>query len=95
MVLENQPAWAPHLRSRAILRNSTKRHFVETGAGDWAAFEVKLSPAAVDDGARSLLKFANVIDTAKCGPPSVLASSPPPGTAIAGPTGSPSSPSAR
>ncbi len=133
MVLENQPAWAPHLRSRAILRKSTKRHFVdpslavaalranparlladlnllgllfeslvvrdlrvyaqtldgqvrhyrdnnglevdaivETGAGDWAAFEVKLSPAAIDDGARSLLKFANVIDTAKCGLPSVL-----------------------
>ncbi len=29
MVLENQPSWAPHLRSKAILRSSPKRHFVD------------------------------------------------------------------
>lgn len=29
MVLEDQPAWAPHLRSRASLRRSPKRHFVD------------------------------------------------------------------
>jgi predicted AAA+ superfamily ATPase len=29
MVIENQPAWAPHLRSRATLRESPKRHFVD------------------------------------------------------------------
>ena len=29
MVVENQPSWAPHLRSRAILRSSSKRHFVD------------------------------------------------------------------
>ncbi len=29
MVIESQPAWAPHLRSRAILRGSPKRHFVD------------------------------------------------------------------
>lgn len=134
MVLEEQPAWAPHLRSKAILRTSAKRHFadpslavaalragperlvndlnllgmlfeslavrdlrvyaqpmdgqvrhyrdnnglevdaiVETSSGDWAAFEVKLSPEAVDDAAKALLKFAAVVDTAKCGPPSALA----------------------
>jgi len=29
MVIESQPAWAPRLRSRAILRGSPKRHFVD------------------------------------------------------------------
>ncbi len=29
MVIEEQPAWAPHLRSRSILRRSAKRHFVD------------------------------------------------------------------
>ena len=29
MVLEDQPAWAPHLRSRSVLRRSPKRHFVD------------------------------------------------------------------
>lgn len=28
-VVENQPAWAPHLRSRYILRRAAKRHFVD------------------------------------------------------------------
>lgn len=29
MIVEDQPAWAPHLRSRSILRKSPKRHFVD------------------------------------------------------------------
>lgn len=29
MVIEDQPAWSPHLRSKSILRNSPKRHFVD------------------------------------------------------------------
>jgi predicted AAA+ superfamily ATPase len=29
MIVENQPAWSPHLRSRAILRSKPKRHFVD------------------------------------------------------------------
>lgn len=29
MVVEDQPAWAPHLRSRSILRNAPKRHLVD------------------------------------------------------------------
>lgn len=29
MIVEDQPAWAPHLRSRSILRSSAKRHFVD------------------------------------------------------------------
>jgi len=27
MVIEDQPAWAPHLRSKSVLRNAAKRHF--------------------------------------------------------------------
>jgi predicted AAA+ superfamily ATPase len=29
MIVEEQPAWAPHLRSRCILRGAAKRHFVD------------------------------------------------------------------
>lgn len=29
MIVEDQPAWAPHLRSKSILRRSAKRHFVD------------------------------------------------------------------
>lgn len=29
MIVENQPAWAPHLRSTYVLRSAPKRHFVD------------------------------------------------------------------
>jgi hypothetical protein len=29
MIVEDQPAWAPHLRSRYVLRNAAKRHFTD------------------------------------------------------------------
>ncbi len=29
MIVEDQPAWAPHLRSKSILRHAPKRHFVD------------------------------------------------------------------
>lgn len=29
MILEDQPAWAPQLRSRSVLRSGPKRHFVD------------------------------------------------------------------
>lgn len=29
MIVEDQPAWAPHLRSRSILRKSARRHFAD------------------------------------------------------------------
>ena len=115
MIVENQPAWATHLRSRAVLRKRPVRHFVDPslavaalGAdpdrllrdfkflgllfeslvvrdlrvyaqaadaevfhyredgrlevdavvqardGRWAAFEVKLGPRMVEEGARNL-----------------------------------------
>jgi len=133
MIIEDQPAWAPHLRSRAYLRSSPKRHFVDPslavaalGAGRdpllqdlnllgllfeslvvrdlrilaqpldghvfhyrdnygieadavvhladgrWGAFEIKLGAGLVDEGAASLLRFRDAIDTGKIGEPAVL-----------------------
>ncbi len=133
MVIEDQPAWAPHMRSRANLRRSPKRHFVDPslavaalgagperllgdlnllgllfeslvirdlrvlaqpldgqvlhyrdnygvevdavvqlGDGRWAGFEIKLGAGLVDEGAKSLRRFRDAIDTAKSGEPAVL-----------------------
>ncbi|MDZ4257324.1 MAG: DUF4143 domain-containing protein [Gemmatimonadales bacterium] len=133
MVVEDQPAWAPHLRSRSILRSSPKRHFVDpalavaalratpdrllreirwlgqlfeslvvrdlriaaqandavvhhyrdnlgleidavvaSAGGPWAAFEIKLGHAAVDDAASQLRSFAERVDTSICGEPAML-----------------------
>ena len=133
MVVEDQPPWAPHLRSRSRLRVSPKRHFVdpsigaaalgagpehllhdfswfgllfesmvirdlrvyaqamgarvfhyrdhtglevdavvEAGPGRWAAFEIKLGLSRIDDGVRSLLTFADRVDTSRCGKPAAL-----------------------
>ena len=134
MVVEQQPAWAPHLRSRSRLRTSRKRHFVDpslataalgagpehllrdvpwfgllfesmvvrdlriyaqamrakvyhyrdntglevdaivdAGPGRWAAFEIKLGAGRIEDAARTLLTFAERVDTARCGDPAALA----------------------
>lgn len=134
MIIEDQPAWAPHLRSRSILRTAPKRHFVdpalavaalratpvrllheiewfgflfeslvvrdlriyaqandamvrhyrdntglevdaivETAAGVWAAFEVKLGQKQIDEAAKHLLTFAERVDTTVCGRPATLA----------------------
>lgn len=133
MIVEDQPAWTPHLRSRSSLRGRPKRHFVDPslavaalranpdrllkdlnllgllfesivirdlrvyaqaaeaevlqyrdntglevdaiiqgGDGRWAAFEVKLGEARVDEGAASLLKFIERVDLDRCGKPSAL-----------------------
>lgn len=133
MIIEDQPAWAPHLRSRSILRKASKRHFVdpslavaalratperllkdmhlfgflfesmvirdlrvyaqandarvlqyrdntelevdaivEAADGRWAAFEIKLGAGQVDAAAANLLKFAERVDTDKCGTPALL-----------------------
>lgn len=42
MVLENQPAWAPPLRSRARLRSTPKRHFCDPSL---AAAALQATPA--------------------------------------------------
>lgn len=133
MVIEDQPAWAPHLRSTRQLRSSAKRHFadpslavaalragperllqdlnffgflfeslvvrdlrvlcqplggsvlhyrdnkglevdavVELADGRWAAFEIKLGQAAIDQAATSLSKFRDVVDVDRRGEPAVL-----------------------
>ena len=133
MIVEDQPPWAPHLRSRSRLRTAPKRHFVDpslavaalsagpehllhdfdwfgflfesmvvrdlrvyaqasrasvyhyrdntglevdalvdAGSGRWAAFEIKLGAGRVDEAARTLLKFADRVDTERCGKPATL-----------------------
>lgn len=133
-VIEDQPAWQPHLRSRYRLRRSAKRHFVdpslavaalrgEPGAlvrdlnfmgllfesmvvrdlriyaqaidgevvhyqdssdlevdaivqagNSWGAFEVKLGgEKRIEEGAATLTRFKERIDTSRSGDPAVLA----------------------
>jgi hypothetical protein len=40
--------------------------------GTWGAFEVKLGPERIDEGAASLQRFKSTIDTNKSGEPAVL-----------------------
>jgi uncharacterized protein len=49
-VIEDQPPWAPHLRSRSILRKSPKRHFVDPS----------LAAAALQAGPAALLRDLNL-----------------------------------
>ncbi|HTR76657.1 MAG TPA: DUF4143 domain-containing protein [Gemmatimonadaceae bacterium] len=133
MIVEHQPAWAPHLRSRSRVRGAPKRHFVdpslaaaslratpdrllrdlalfgqlfeslvvrdlrvyaqavdatvlhyrdntglevdavvEAADGRWCAFEVKLGQGSVEEAAASLRRFAERVDTSKCGLPATL-----------------------
>jgi predicted AAA+ superfamily ATPase len=46
MVIEDQPAWSPHMRSSAVLRKAPKRHFTDPA----------LAVAALGAGKGSLLK---------------------------------------
>jgi predicted AAA+ superfamily ATPase len=46
---------------------------IERRDGTWAAFEVKLGPGSVDEAARTLLRVADRIDSARHGPPAALA----------------------
>ena len=132
-LLDNSPAWLPHMRSRARLRNGPVRYFVDPSLGPaalgigtselmadlnalglhyealvirdlriygqsidarveswrdasghevdavvsigpnkWGAFEVKLSPDAVDEGAAALLRFKANVDTSRHGEPACL-----------------------
>lgn len=45
---------------------------VSIGPNRWGAFEVKLSPDAVDEGAAALLRFKSNVDTARHGEPACL-----------------------
>ena len=133
-VIEDQPAWQPHLRSRYRLRRGAKRHFVDPSLAvaalnsdpsalmrdlnfmgllfesmvirdlriyaqaingevtyyqdnsglevdaivetenSWGAFEVKLGgEKRIEEGAASLARFKERIDTSRAGDPAVLA----------------------
>ncbi len=50
-VVEDQPAWAPHLRSRSVLRRGAKRHFVDPS----------LAVAALETGPARLLGDLNLL----------------------------------
>lgn len=132
-LLDNSPAWLPHMRSRARLRIAPVRYFVDPSLGPaalgigtselmtdlnalglhyealvirdlriyaqpldgrveswrdasghevdavvsigpnkWGAFEVKLSPDAVDEAAAALLHFKANVDTSRHGEPACL-----------------------
>ena len=45
---------------------------LDAGPGRWAAFEIKLGLGRIDEAARSLLKFADRVDTSRSGEPAVL-----------------------
>ena len=45
---------------------------MEVGPGRWMAFEIKLGLGRIDDAARSLLKFADRVDTSRSGEPIAL-----------------------
>ncbi len=45
---------------------------METDDGRWAAFEVKLAPGRIEEGADSLRAFIAKVDTAKTGEPSAV-----------------------
>ncbi len=46
MIIEEQPAWAPHLRSRPILREASKRRFVDPSL---AVAALRVSPKQLRD----------------------------------------------
>ncbi len=46
---------------------------VETAAGHWAAFEIELGAARIDEAAASLLRFAERVDSKRSGRPATLA----------------------
>ena len=133
MIVENQPAWPTHLRSRSVLRSKPIRHLadpslavaavratpdrllgdldflgllfeslvvrdlrvyaqaadaevfhyreksglevdaiVQSNAGPWAAFEVKLGEGRTDEAAVNLLRLAKQVDPERMGEPSAL-----------------------
>ena len=66
---QNHDAEVYHYRDNTGLEVDA---IVEAGDRRWAAFEIKLGAGHVDAGAASLLKFADRVDTGKCGSPSLL-----------------------
>ena len=46
---------------------------VDAGPGRWAAFEIKLGAGRIEEAARTLLKFADRVDTVRSGEAAALA----------------------
>ncbi|MBN9611083.1 MAG: hypothetical protein BGO26_13950 [Actinobacteria bacterium 69-20] len=72
------------LRAYAALQDAEVLHYRDKGGlevdaivqrddGRWAAFEVKLGPGRIDQGAKSLRKLADVVDANATGPAAALA----------------------
>lgn len=52
MIVEDQPSWAPHLRSKYLLRRASKRHFVDPS----------LAVAALRTAPDALMRDLNLLD---------------------------------
>ena len=76
LVIRDLRVYAQRLDAQVLhYQDSTGREvdaIVEMAGGKWGAFEVKLGAGMVDQGAENLLRFADQVDTKKCGPPNVL-----------------------
>lgn len=76
MVVRDLRVYAQELDAQVLqYRDNTDLEvdaIVEAGDGRWGAFEIKLGAGKVDEGADSLLRFAERVDTSRCGAPRVL-----------------------
>ena len=77
MVVRDLRVYAQAMRARVYhYRDNTGLEvdaIVDAGPGRWAAFEIKLGAGRIEDAARTLLTFAQRVDTARCGKPAALA----------------------
>ena len=76
LVLRDLRIYAQPLRGRVDSWRDSNGYEVDAivtvGPNKWGAFEVKLRPDAVDEAAKSLLRFAGNVDTSRHGEPACL-----------------------
>lgn len=72
VVIEGPRASGETVTARQIAASLEVDAIVEAAAGHWAAFEVKLGRARIDEAAATLRKFAERVDPDRCGRPSAL-----------------------
>ena len=76
LVLRDLRIYAQPLRGRMDSWRDSNGYEVDAivtvGPNKWGAFEVKLRPDAVDEAAKSLLRFAGNVDTSRHGEPACL-----------------------
>lgn len=77
LVVRDLRVYLQHLGGRVLhYRDSNDLEvdlILETEDGRWAAVEVKLGSAQVDNGAETLLRLTKQLDTSRCGDPAFLA----------------------